>query len=342
MPIRPAIASVSLGRASAGHKLPEKIQQAAKYGFEGIEIFYECLEYHAKDLTGGTSNVNLIEAARDIRRMCDDASLVVIVLQPFGYYEGLMDPTSHQKMIDKATTWFEMAHILGTDLMQIPTNFLEEGTTGDVERVTADMIEIADLGLKETPVIRFAYEGVAWGNHIDTWDGTYDIVRKVDRPNFGLCLDSFHIAGRVHGDPTVASGANPHAERDMKASLEKMIEQLDVKKIFYFQVGDAQLLNPPLSELHPMWARNQKPRMTWARNARLFPFEEDKGAYLPIMDVMDAVIVKLGYDSWVSMEIFNIDLFSENKQIPGQYAERGQVSWRTLQKKLGLEEHVKN
>jgi hypothetical protein len=60
------------------------------------------------------------------------------------------------------------------------------------------------------------------------------------------------------------------------------------------------------------------------------------------MDVMDVVIIKLGYDSWVSMEIFNIDLFSENKQIPAQYAERGQVSWRTLQKKLGLEEHVKN
>jgi 4-hydroxyphenylpyruvate dioxygenase len=103
MPIRPAIASVSLGRASAGHELREKIQQAAKYGFEGIEIFYECLEYHAKDLTGGTSNVNLIEAARDIRRMCHYASLVVIVLQPFGYYEGLIDQTSHQKMIEKAT-----------------------------------------------------------------------------------------------------------------------------------------------------------------------------------------------------------------------------------------------
>jgi 4-hydroxyphenylpyruvate dioxygenase len=91
-----------------------------------------------------------------------------------------------------------------------------------------------------------------------------------------------------------------------------------------------------------MWVRNQKPRMTWARNARLFPFEEDKGAYLPIMDVMDVAIIKLGYDSWVSMEIFNIDLFSENKQIPGQYAERGQVSWKTLQKRLGLEGHVKN
>jgi 4-hydroxyphenylpyruvate dioxygenase len=75
MPIRPTIASVSLGRASAGHELREKIQQAAKYGFEGIEIFYECLEYHAKDLTGGTSSINLIEGVRDIWRMCDNASL---------------------------------------------------------------------------------------------------------------------------------------------------------------------------------------------------------------------------------------------------------------------------
>jgi 4-hydroxyphenylpyruvate dioxygenase len=81
----------------------------------------------------------------------------------------------------------------------------------------------------------------------------------------------------------------------MKASLEKMIEQLDVKKIFYFQVGDAQLLNPPLSELHPMWARNQKPRMTWARNARLFPFEEDKGA------------IYLSWMSWTSL-LLSLDM----------------------------------
>ena len=98
------------------------------------------------------------------------------------------------------------------------------------------------------------------GIHIDTWDGTYDIVKKVHRPNFGLCLDAFHIAGRVYGYPIVASGANPAAERDMKASLDKMVEQLDVKKIFYFQVGDARLLSPPLSEFHPMWVKNQKPK----------------------------------------------------------------------------------
>ena len=77
--------------------------------------------------------------------------------------------------------------------------------------------------------------------------------------------------------------------------------------------------------------------MTWARNARLFPFEEDEGAYLPIMDVINVVIIKLGYDSWVSMEVFNIDPFSEDKQITAQYAERGQFSWKILQKRLGLD-----
>lgn len=43
----PAIASISLGRSSAGHDLLTKIRVAKLAGFEGIEIFFECLEHLA-------------------------------------------------------------------------------------------------------------------------------------------------------------------------------------------------------------------------------------------------------------------------------------------------------
>jgi len=88
---------------------------------------------------------------------------------------------------------------LGTRLIQIPTNWLNEGTTGDLEVVTQDLIEMAEIGLAQPEPISFAYEGVAWGTHFDTCQETWELVQRVNRPNFGLCLDTYHIAARVCG-----------------------------------------------------------------------------------------------------------------------------------------------
>jgi 4-hydroxyphenylpyruvate dioxygenase len=42
-----------------------------------------------------------------------------------------------------------------------------EGTAGDEDKIVADIKEIGELGLKEHPPIRFAYEALAWGAHLD-------------------------------------------------------------------------------------------------------------------------------------------------------------------------------
>ena len=73
----------------------------------------------------------------------------------------------------------------------------------------ADLTKVADMGMARDPVVRIAYEGVAWGKYFDTWQSTWELVKKVDRPNFGLCLDTFHIAGRVWGDPVSETGCTP-------------------------------------------------------------------------------------------------------------------------------------
>lgn len=48
------------------------------------------------------------------------------------------------------------------------TKMLSNGTTGDVEKIVADLKEVARLGLVENPPIKFTYEAMAWGAHIDT------------------------------------------------------------------------------------------------------------------------------------------------------------------------------
>jgi len=46
---------------------------------------------------------------------------------------------------------------------------LAEGTTGDTDKLVADLTEIAKMGLQQQPPIRFAYEAMAWGAHINLY-----------------------------------------------------------------------------------------------------------------------------------------------------------------------------
>lgn len=70
--------------------------------------------------------------------------------------------------------------------------------------------------------------------------------------------------------------------------------------------------------------------MAWSRNARLFAYEYNRGAHLPIQAVVDTLIVRLGYSGWVSRDMFSRELYKEDPTIPEQYVQRGQQSWKSL------------
>ncbi|KAF7188674.1 3-dehydroshikimate dehydratase [Pseudocercospora fuligena] len=324
---RPAICSHSLGRAWV-HDLPSKLDQAARYGFD-IELFYEDLYYVAKDLPGGATPENHIEAARYVRSLCDERGIAIICLQPFMHYDGLIDRERHAERVEEMKLWIELAHVLGTDLIAIPSTCLpDDQVSGDRELITRDMQEVADLGAPEG--IRFAYEALCWGTHIDTWEGVWDIVEKVDRPNFGICLDTYNMAGRVYADPTSPSGKNPNAEADMAASLERLVQTVDVNKIAFVQVVDAERLAEPLLEGHEFYNPEQCARMSWSRNCRLFYGEEDRGAHLPVEDILKAIIVDLGYTGYLSAELFNRSLTSADVSVPEEHAHRAAESWQKI------------
>jgi hypothetical protein len=79
MPYKLAIPSMLLGRAWA-HELLDKLSQAASYGFEGVELFFEDIEYSASRRAGGLTQANIITAAGEIKQLCDKHSLVIIAL----------------------------------------------------------------------------------------------------------------------------------------------------------------------------------------------------------------------------------------------------------------------
>lgn len=76
--------------------------------------------------------------------------------------------------------------------------------------------------------------------------------------------------------------------------------------------------------------------MTWSRNGRLFAFED--GGYLPVLDITKAFVHDLGYEGWVSLELFSRSMAECGERVPEERAKRGQVSWEKLVKALSQKE----
>ncbi|KAI4728914.1 xylose isomerase-like protein [Aureobasidium sp. EXF-10728] len=338
----PAIASMSLGRAWV-HEFEGKMKAASKSGFQGMEIFYEDLEYVAKSLApqadqdATPSPSQLIAAAKKVKSICDENNLRIIGLQPFLFYEGLKDRQQHNRLIEKLHVWFDIVDILDTDTIQIPANFLpKDQITGDMDTIVADMVKVAQLGANRKRPIRFAYENLCWSTYIDTWEAAWEVVQRVNLPNFGMCLDTFNIAGRIWADPAASTGMVEDAEAALEASLARLVKTVDVAKVFYIQVVDAERCDPPLDGKHPFHAEGQPSRMSWSRNARCFIYETDRNAYLPVERVARAIIEGLGYQGYVSMELFSRTLSEAGPEVPQSHAQRGMEAWEKFVDALGL------
>lgn len=330
---------MSLGRAW-NHAFPNKMALASTHGYSGIEIFHEDLVYHARSLFPSASDpyAAQLAAAHDIRHLCRTLNLSIINLQPFSQYDGLVDREQHTERIKELKHWFSLAHALGTDLIQIPASFLPAAQcSGDVDLIISDLQEISDLGAMQSPPFKFAYEALCFSTHIDTWEKSWDIVQRVNRPNFGLCLDTFNIAGRIYADPASSSGKMENAEAVVEESMKRMLETVDVSKVFFIQIVDAEKLDEPLIEGHEFYVAEQPSRMSWSRNCRLFYGEEERGAYLPVRKITDTIVNGLGFHGWVSMELFNRSMSDPSPSVPEEHARRGAAAWSKMVEEIGLD-----
>jgi len=319
---------MSLGRASV-HDFTKKMNEARRHGFRAIELFFEDLQTYAVQAFGDDSELSLTKAACNIRNICSVREIKIMCLQPFLNYEGLCDRVAHKTAINDMSFWITLAQILDTDLISIPSNFLPEAEiTGETDAIVKDLVEVAELGEAMSPPIRFAYESLAWGTYVNTWQQCWEVVKRVNKQNFGMCLDTFNIAARVYADPTAKSGKTLDADASIKASMEELVKTVDVKKVFYVQVVDAEKLEHPLVPGHPFYSPSQPARMSWSRNCRLFygEREKEKEAYLPIDMICDAIFKRLKYEGWVSPELFNRCMANPDPEMPRKLAYRASVS----------------
>lgn len=273
--MRTSIATVSLSGS-----LTEKLTAASRAGFDGVEIFENDLL--ASPLT-----------PEEIRARCADLGLTIDLYQPMRDVEALPEE-EFARALRRARHKFELMNRLGTDTVLVCSSVSPHAVDDD-DLAAGQLSRLA--GLAGEHGVRVAYEALAWGRHISTWDHAWRVVRRADHPALGTCLDSFHILSRA-SDPKDLEG----------------IEDIPGDKIFFLQLADAPLLAMDV--------------LQWSRHYRCFP---GQGGF----DVAGLLrhVLRAGYTGPLSLEVFN-DVFRQSEA--GPTAVDARRSLLTLQESVGL------
>jgi sugar phosphate isomerase/epimerase len=257
-----AIASVSLGQHLA-HTLPLNITAAAEAGIRGIEITRLDLGNYAS-----ASSLPILEAARNVRQLCADERPEIIAFASFQNFEGQNSPLPDRLQI--AHDWLAIADTLGALHLQVLSNF-DRSANADRQVIASDLQQLRDLARILSPVIKIAYENLGWGTNCSLWQHALQIVQAVDRDNFGLCLNSLHLCVALWADPFSKSGKQPHGNDKLRKSLQALDKRLPLEKLFYLQLSNGELLDPPCSEAHPWYDATLEPAHVWSNEAGHFP-----------------------------------------------------------------------
>ncbi|CRL23175.1 Xylose isomerase-like, TIM barrel domain [Penicillium camemberti] len=299
-------ASCSIG-CSPNDILPRRLQAIAEAGFSAIELsFPDILDYGAHISGNPIAPDNypaIIPVAEQIRKLCEENGLKIMMLQPFSNFEGwVKGSVDREEAYARATGWMEIMNVVGTDLLQVgATDTPEPLIKKERNVIISDLQALSDILAKRN--YRLAYENWCWSTHAPGWKEVWEIVKAVDRPNCGLCLDTFQTAGNEWGDPTTESGliesvSRSELQKRFEASMDELARSIPSDKIYLLQISDAYKVSPPLED---KTIGGLRARGRWSHDYRPMPYD---GGYLPIEDVAKAVL-KTGFRGWFSMEIFD-------------------------------------
>jgi sugar phosphate isomerase/epimerase len=301
-------ATGSLGLISRpSPSLREKLDAISSAGFAGIELAFPDLLGFANDLAKKEVSEDdydiLCDAAQHVRKLCSEANLDIVVLQPFGNFEGWPEGSAERtNAFKRAKGWIRIMKAVGTSMLQVGSSD-SEGIITSREELARDLGQLADLLAEEG--FRLAYENWCWSTHSSTWKAAWELVRKANRSNIGLCLDTFQIAGSELADPTTKSGYidNPNMSlqqirHTLTQSLEELSREIPLQYIYYTQISDGFKPDFPLENEK---AEGLFPRARWSHFYRPLPYH---GGYLPVAEVTRAFL-KTGYRGWFSAEVFD-------------------------------------
>ena len=320
-----AISTSSLG-LNAAMLLDSKLRAAARHGFTAVEIVYGDLETYS-----ASQDLHIAAAAVQVHQLCSDLGMQILSLCPFENFEGHNSPL--QERLAKACHWIKIAQTLGATYFQVPAQFAEDAT-GDERVIVSELQQLADLCSATEPALSIAYEPMSWSTHYSTWQDAIHLVTLVDRANFKLCLDTFHLGTKLWASPYAPSGKYPDADRRLAEDLHTFVTDFPLEKLAYVQLSDAERLDPPMSEQHPWYTQGEASEFSWSKHGRPFPLEKEYGGYLPAVEIVRTWVVEKGFKGYVSMETF--DRRTRDKGVTSEEcAVRAERSWAKLERALG-------
>ncbi|KAH6968172.1 xylose isomerase-like protein [Fusarium avenaceum] len=288
--------------------LPEKLRAMQKSGFDGIELSMSDIISYSELINGSQPMEDdydtIADVAKQIKALTDELGLKIMMLQPFANFEGWKKgehDKERKQAFDKARGWIKVMEAAGITLLQVGSSD-SEGIASSFDDLAADLAELADMLAEKG--FSIAYENWCWATHAPTWKTVWEIVQKANRPNIGLCLDTFQTAGLEWADPMKADGlaeATSHEERETrwKKSLEDLATTIPGDKIYLLQISDGYKMDPPIEDKKD--ESGSRPRCRWSHDYRPLPYD---GGYLPVKDMLHAVL-KTGFRSWLSVEVFD-------------------------------------
>jgi 4-hydroxyphenylpyruvate dioxygenase len=196
-----------------------------------------------------------------VRALTDELGLEIVLYQPFRDFEAVPEPDFR-----RAEAKFAVMEQLGVRDLLVCSNVSPRAIDDDA-LAAAQLRALAERA--QAHGLRIAYEALAWGRHVNTFEHAWRIVERADHPALGTCLDSFHILSR---------GSDPDG-----------IRAIPGEKIFFLQLADA-----------PRMAMDV---LQWSRHYRCFPGQGGLDVAAVIRAARDA-----GYAGPLSLEVFN-DVF---------------------------------
>ncbi|KAF5390977.1 hypothetical protein D9757_004006 [Collybiopsis confluens] len=360
-----AIASLSLG-TNAHHDLPTKIRVASTLGYEGIEIFLPDFESFIDQVRAGrhadlftnsptalsTSDLELA-CAQAIQGLCRSLSLEIPLLQPLRNFENFCSQAEIQGGLAEAERWLKIMSSMNSPLLLVCTNHIPPPHLTISKDYTLEMYydtqinalrQLGSLAAKYD--VRIGYEALAWGTVIHNWMQVWDIVKRVDRENVGVLLDSFNTLANQYADPrqpsTIREGMTLAS---MLSNIEEMARTIPAEKIFFYQIADAIR---PAEICHD--DEDMPARMKWSRTRRVFPCEPPAPdtttgrdlqldlenppsgylGFLPVTQMTSLLHHGAGYRGWWSLEVFNSSLQESDSACPERHGRRGINGLRSL------------
>jgi 4-hydroxyphenylpyruvate dioxygenase len=192
--------------------LPTKLEMIAAAGFSGVELY-------EPDLTGFSGAVD------QIAKKAVELGLGIDVFQPFHDFEGLVGP-ERDAAFARLDQKLNLVDGLSAKTLLVGTSTRKDATA-DFDTIVADFSKLADRVAEKG--CRAALIALPWAAHVRNELEALRIVEAVDKPQFGLALNSFF---------SLADGSQAARLRDIPG-----------ERIFHVQLSDAPKFDYDITRL---------------------------------------------------------------------------------------------